>query len=120
VSACDSDGRRAGEPIRGRQRQHLRALLSSEPLKDDLGVRVDAKVLDGGGVGGCRRAVRPSGQSTDEGGRRPGMPGQRLHDRDCDSVLQDKSYMRRQRRDGLSQQRDWGGGDPTTRVGFLK
>lgn len=59
------------------RRRNVRSLLASEALEDDLGVAVDAQVLDGLGVGGGGRAVGATGLSQRGGAHRSGKS---LHD----------------------------------------
>jgi len=58
---------------------NLRSLLACEALVDDLGIAIDAQVVDGEGVGRRGRAVRPPGELPQNGARRAGLPRESLH-----------------------------------------
>ncbi len=58
-----------------------RSLLASETLEDDLGVGIDAQVIDCGGVGGGRGAVGPARELAQQHTSRPELSGDGLqHD----------------------------------------
>lgn len=59
--------------------QDVRSLLAGEALEDDLGVAIDAQVVDGLRVRGAGRAVGATGDVAQRR-RRHGVPGNGLHD----------------------------------------
>lgn len=61
-----------------RCRTNIRSLLSSETLEDDLGLAVNAQVLDGLGIGRAGRAVATAG-SVAQRRRARGGSGNGLH-----------------------------------------
>lgn len=73
-------GEAAHPPGMGREEEdNVRSLLSCEALVDDLGVAVDAQVLDGGGVGRGAGAVCPPGELSKRSSPRPKMSRSSLH-----------------------------------------
>lgn len=75
---------------------HVRSLLSGEALEDDLGVAVDAQVLNGLGVRGRRAAVGAVGDVA-ERSRAHRSPGNGLHDETGGERTMDSKTLHLQR-----------------------
>lgn len=58
---------------------NLRSLLARETLEDDLGVAVDAEILDGRRIAGARGAVAPLDELLQQRSRGPRLPRESLH-----------------------------------------
>lgn len=88
---------RFGRSSQARGAKHVRSLLSGEALEENLGVRIDAKVLDGLGVRRGTLGVTSSlhGSSIPDG--REGVTAEGLHDdeRNSRKGLEEKRGERR-------------------------